>query len=298
MPEAETAKRATGYRERFEANGCLVLQDQLSAATVARLRAAADALMADGEGRGPGDSHYDFEPETLNGRAVIQRIKRPHEISPFFAELARAPEILDIVEELIGPDIRLHHSKINVKMPSVGSPLEWHQDWAFVPHTNPSMAFVSIAIDACTAENGPLHLLTGTHLTGLRDHHHDGYFFGAIDTAAEGVDTAAAETLIGAPGAMSVHHPLIIHGSGHNTSTGPRRILFFEYAAADAWPLFYGVDWDEYESRMVRGKSSQWPRLSDTPIRMPYPRQTKGMIYDLQQQFTKRFFRADSAKNG
>lgn len=280
-------------RGDFARDGAVVLADRLPQEAVAAMRAEIDRLMALGAERAPGDAHFDFEPQAIDGKPAIQRIKRPHEISPLLFELAKSPAILDLVEALIGPDIRLHHSKVNVKMPEVGSPLEWHQDWAFVPHTNPDLAFVSIAVDACTAQNGPLFLLRGTHRQGLRQHHHDGFFDGAIDVAAEKLDTGKAQVLLGPPGTLSIHHPLIVHGSGHNRSSGPRRILFFEYAAADAWPLFYGVEWEEYESRMVRGRSTLTPRLGSEPVRLPWPRRSKGMIYELQQQFARPYFASE-----
>jgi ectoine hydroxylase-related dioxygenase (phytanoyl-CoA dioxygenase family) len=277
--------------ERYATDGYVVVRDALPPEQVAALSAAADALLAAAADRGPGDPHYDFEPDASGGRPVVQRIKRPHEIDERIAALARSPAILDRVDALIGPNIRLHHSKINVKAPQVGSPLEWHQDWAFIPHTNADLAIVAIAIDACEPDNGPMLMLPGSHGGGLRDHHHDGLFYGVIDPRAEALDLDAAVPVLGPVGTMSIHHPLTIHGSGFNRSRSARRLLFFEYAASDAWPLFYGVDWPEYESRMMRGRSTLVPRFGATPVRLPHPRPAPGMIYDLQRSFSNRYFR-------
>ena len=240
----------------------------------------------------------DLEPDLLDGRPVVQRVRKPYEADPFFMELARAPELLDLVRPLIGDHIRLHHGKINVKAPRVGSPLEWHQDWAFIPHTNPSLAIVSILIDDCAQHSGPLQFLPGSHVGPLHPHHHDGVFVGAITPSA--LDLSDARAVTGAAGTVVVHHPMTVHGSGFNLGTGPRRMLFFEYAAADAWPLFYGVEWREFNRRMVCGQPTDAVRLEPVVVRMPYPNPSEGQgrIYDLQRHFEQRHFVPPSADVG
>ena len=52
-------------------------------------------------------------------------------------DLVHHPQILDAVENLIGPNIQLHHTKLNLKPPaSRQARFEWHQDYPFFPHTN------------------------------------------------------------------------------------------------------------------------------------------------------------------
>ena len=60
--------------------------------------------------------------------------------------------ILEIVEQLIGKGLRTNGNKLNMKPPSKGSAVEWHQDWAFYPHTNDDVLAVGIAIDDMTEE--------------------------------------------------------------------------------------------------------------------------------------------------
>jgi ectoine hydroxylase-related dioxygenase (phytanoyl-CoA dioxygenase family) len=290
MPPAASRSGGLDWIESYKRDGFVVLHDVLPPSLVQRLRQAADDMMDVETGRSNPD-HYDFESAQVDGKPVIQRIKRPHEINPALAALTRDSAILDRIAALLGPNLRLHHSKINVKAPEVGATLEWHQDWAFIPHSNSDLAIVSMALDDCTMQSGPLMLLPGSHAGGLRNHHQGGYFQGAIDVEAEGIDTSAAVPVLGPPGTISIHHPLTIHGSGYNRSLAPRRVLFFEYAATDAWPLFYGVKWEEYEARVVRGRSTNEPRFSNTPVRIPEPRATKGMIYDIQKSFSNPYFK-------
>ena len=252
------------------------------------LRETTDRLLAHPDDHA---AFIDWEPDPdPQGRRCVQRIRRPHAVDPFYDRLARSDVLLDAVEAVLGPDLRLHHSKINVKAPHVGSPLEWHQDWAFIPHTHPGLAIVAICLDDCAEENGPIRFLPGSHRGPLHPHHVDDVFYGAIDPATLALQHAVHAT--GPAGTVSIHHPMTVHGSGFNRGTHDRRILFFEYAAADAWPLFYGVEWHEYERRRVRGGPSTAVRLEPMPVRMPYPTGTEGQgrIYDQQKRFARKFF--------
>lgn len=286
-----TTDLASQVKTPFEQQGFAVLHHMLPPAWLEELRATTDEVLR----TAPADAEHakllDWEPEAAGSAAPqVQRIRRPHALHPFYDRLARADFILDAVEALIGPDIRLHHSKINIKAPHVGSPLEWHQDWAFIPHTHTGMAIVAICLDNCAEENGPIRFIPGSHRGPLMEHHSEGTFFGAIDPA--GIDLDSAVHATGQAGMVSIHHPLAIHGSGFNHGTHARRILFYEYASADAWPLFYGVQWDEFNARMVRGRPTAQVRMEAVPVRMPYPTaaQGQGKIYDQQQRFAKKFF--------
>jgi phytanoyl-CoA hydroxylase len=281
----------TQVREPFERDGFVVLPAALPGDWLAQLRVVTDRLQANADRDAALAPYVDWEPTpAADGRLRVQRIHKPHEADPFYDRLARADIVLDAVEALIGPDIRLHHSKINIKPPEVGTPLEWHQDWAFIPHTHPGMAIVAICIDDCEEVNGPIRFLPGSHRGPLHDHHADGVFYGAIDPQA--IDVASAVHATGKAGTVSIHHPFIVHGSGFNHGTHDRRILFLEYAAADAWPLFYGVQWDDYNRRIVRGHATASARMAEVPVRLPYPTaaQGQGKIYDQQQRYAKKFF--------
>ena len=64
-----------------------------------------------------------------------------------FGRLLRTSGVIDPVKQLIGPDLRLHGSKLNMKSAGYGAPVEWHQDWAFYPHTNEDVLAIGIMLD-------------------------------------------------------------------------------------------------------------------------------------------------------
>jgi hypothetical protein len=77
-----------------------------------------------------------------------------------------------------------------------------------------------------------------------------------------------------------------------NTSNRPRRLLLWEYAAADAWPLVGPKTAPaEYDSRIVLGKPPTEIRVREAPVRMPYPPAPhQGSIYENQKDSGNRFF--------
>ena len=93
----------------------------------------------------------------------MRRIKTPHLWHPAYAAMVRHPNILEVLKRLWGPSIRFDVSKLNLKAAGYGAPVEWHQDWAFYPHTNDDLAAVGIMIDDVDEDNGPLLVIPGTH---------------------------------------------------------------------------------------------------------------------------------------
>jgi hypothetical protein len=90
---------------------------------------------------------------------------------------------------------------------------------------------------------------------------------------------------------MSFHHVRAVHGSAQNTSSKPRQLLLFEFAAADAWPLMGVKDFAEFNGRIVAGEPTIEPRLTAAPVRMPLPPAPhQGSIYENQTSAAKRFF--------
>lgn len=276
----------------YHADGYVIVSNLLDPVEVVELRAVTDRIEAAAEGLDTETPVYDFVTSP-DGRTTIERIKKPHRIDPFYTALARHPRILAVLSALIGPNLRLSHSKINMKAANGGAALEWHQDWAFAPHTNMDTCVASLMIDEARPDNGAMQVLAGSHAGPLLEHHgDDGYFNGALDPADPGVHLDRAASLVGPAGTVAFHHPLTIHGSGVNTSGDPRRILFLEYAAADAYPLFYSIDWEDYDGRMVQGVSGPGIRVEKYPVKLPVPSRSGSSIYKIQATLKTRFFAA------
>merc|ERR1711920_107176 len=130
--------------------------------------------------------------------------------------------------------------KLNMKNPGHGSAVQWHQDWAFYPHTNDSILAVGIFLDDVTQENGPMLAVPRTHRGPTYNHHRleDSVFVGGIQTDDCELDFGnECKPITGPRGSVSFHHVRLVHGSDINRSRKPRKIVFLEILAADAWPL-------------------------------------------------------------
>jgi phytanoyl-CoA hydroxylase len=223
----------------------------------------------------------------------VRRIKLPHTHTPVFWELAQYPTLVAILDKLLGPSgVRLHGSKINLKEPHHGSPVEWHQDWAFYPHTNDDLLAVGVMLDDAFLENGPLLVVPGSHKGPVWDHHSDGFFCGAMDPTRKDVDFESAVPLTGRAGSMSFHHVRLVHGSAQNVSPKPRRLLLYEYSAGDAFPLMGIKDLAAWNKALVSGTPTNIARMKDLPVRMPLPPAPRqGSIYENQTTARNKYFK-------
>ncbi|HEU4438650.1 MAG TPA: phytanoyl-CoA dioxygenase family protein [Methylomirabilota bacterium] len=275
------------YRDQ----GYLVVPDVLDRATLDAARVEMARIL---DGARTVTAHtdvYDLEPGHRADDPRVRRVKTPHRFFPIFQRLMRHPTLVAVLQDLIGPAVRLHGSKINLKSPRYGSPVEWHQDWAFYPHTNDDLLAVGVMLDDCTSDNGPLLVVPGSHRGPTFDHHADGYFCGAIDPRRIADEIARAVPLTGRAGAMSFHHVRLVHGSAQNVSSLPRTLLLYEYAAADAWPLMGVSDLADFDARLITGEPSIEPRLVPAPVRMPLPAaRHQGSIYENQSDASRRYF--------
>ena len=278
---------------RYRRDGYIVVEGALSPAEIAELRRVTDALVEQSRMVTTHTNVYDLEPSHSPADPRVRRIKQPHNVDPVFDRTMRHPQIVAILRDLLGPAVRWDESKLNMKAPGYGAAVEWHQDWAFYPQTNDDLCAVGVLMDDCAIENGPLLLIPGSHRGPVYDHHVDGHFAGAMDPAKCHIDFTSAVPCLGPAGSISIHHARAVHGSAVNTSDKPRRLLLYQYCAADAWPLTkQPVDWDAFKSRLLCGNPDfVAPRVTNVPVRLPLPAPKRtGSIYDTQQELKNSYF--------
>jgi ectoine hydroxylase-related dioxygenase (phytanoyl-CoA dioxygenase family) len=271
--------------------GAIVVADVLSAAEVGRLRTVTDDLVQRARGLTTHDDVYDLEDSHTADNPRVRRIKATHLQHPEYARLMRHPKIIAVLQDLWGRDIRFDTAKLNMKSASYGAPVEWHQDWAFYPHTNDNLAAVGIMMDDMAIESGPLMIIPGSHRGPTFDHHAGGIFCGAMDPTNNDVDYASAIPLLGSAGSITVHHVRAVHGSAPNVSDHDRRLLLLQFRAADAWPLLgFSGGIEKYQELMVAGEHRE-PRMAPAPVRLPLPPATQqGSLYENQKGMRNRFF--------
>ncbi len=286
---------SAGQVDAYREEGFIVVENVLSAEEVTALRAVTDGFVERARAVSEHDDVYDLEPSHSAAEPRVRRIKNPHAQHDVYAGIMRHPKVLAILQQLVSPAIRFDTSKLNMKAAGYGAAVEWHQDWAFYPHTNDDLCAVGVMMDDCAVENGPLLCVPGSHKGPVFDHHSDGYFCGAIDPETPGLAVETAKPCIGPAGSISIHHARTTHGSALNTSDKMRRLLLFQYRAADAWPLVAALQpksWEDWQALLLCGDDDPVvPRVTDVPVRLPLPAaKHAGSIYENQRGLKKSYF--------
>jgi hypothetical protein len=283
--------------DAYNETGAIVVPDVLTPAEVRTLSDVTDGFVQRARGLTAHTDVYDLEDSHSPDAPRVRRIKAAHLHDPAYAALARHPKIVAVLQSLWGPDIRFDTAKLNMKCAGFGAPVEWHQDWAFYPHTNDCLAAVGVMFDDMAMENGPLMIVPGSHKGPTFDHHAGGVFCGAMDPSNRDVDYGSAVPLLGRAGSITVHHVRAVHGSAPNVSDRDRRLLLFQFRAADAWPILgFPAGIEAFDRLMVAGVSRE-PRLSPAPVRLPLPpARLQGSLYENQKGMKSRYFERAAAQ--
>ncbi len=285
-----TEEQVDFYRE----NGYLVVENVLRSDELEEAHAIVDDFVEQSRLVSEQSGHFDLEPGHTPENPKVRRLSAPASYHPFFDGLMRDSRILDLLTPLIGSAIRAQGDKLNMKPADGGSPVEWHQDFAHYPHTNDDLCAVGIALDDATEENGCMMVVPDSHRGPILDHHQDGYFIGAISPERDEIDLSSAVPLAMKVGSLSIHHSRTLHGSALNRSGMSRRLLLYQYAAVDAWPLGGVGNWDAFNANILRGAPTYDFRLVSLTARtrLPVGQRRGGGIYELQQPLREKLFAA------
>lgn len=229
----------------------------------------------------------EMEPNQPPEGKSVRRIYEPCSYYERFRALRDSQEVLDCVEQLLGPNLVFHYSKINLKPPEIGSVVEWHQDLTYYPLTNTDSLAVLFYLDDTDKENGCLQVLPGRHLKAPLDHNSDGFFMGRI---TEPIDVSRAVPLVGKAGTAIFMHGLTPHASATNTSNRSRRTLILSYRAADAFPIYTGEKTvkEEMHAVHVRGKRVMKARFNVAEFPIPNQKHSTASLYNLQEESRSR----------
>jgi phytanoyl-CoA hydroxylase len=216
---------------RFNEEGYLVREDLIPAGWVAEIRRDLEDLHERAAEQVPEGVRVSWEHEV--DPAIQRRIKQlmhAELVSPALDRLVRSPEVLDVVESILGPEVSLFHCKLLMKAARDGTITPWHQDYSYwITDTNrPLMLNCMLQIDDATRENGCIQMVPGSHRQGLQEHEREGKVFGKFLPGYFQVREDAVPVPLRAGSAL-FFGPLIIHGSDANRSDGDRRAVTIAY---------------------------------------------------------------------
>ena len=162
----------------------------------------------------------DQNPYSLK-RHASNRVK-PYLLFPWAAELVRHPRILDLGEDVIGPDILVFHTTAWLKPPHSENYVPWHQDATYFGLAPFEHVTAWVALTPSHPESGCVRVIPGFHHKGqlahFDDHNNPLTMLSRGQTLAENIREDDAVDLVLEPGDVSLHHTLIAHSSGPNRS--------------------------------------------------------------------------------
>jgi hypothetical protein len=157
---------------------------------------------------------------------------------PEWLEFARTTEILDMVEQLIGPDLILWGVTIFGKPARDGKATPWHQDGDYYPIEPLETLTVWISLDGSTPEQGCMKYIPGSHRNHQIFSHHfdhrDDYTLAQVIDAGQ-VDLDSARDIVLEAGQISLHDVYLVHGSAANHSDKRRMGLVLRILPATSF---------------------------------------------------------------
>jgi len=261
---------------KFHADGFVVARNAIDEATLAALKKTLADWVEESRARTEnygdtqdGRPRFDLEAGHSAEAPRLRRVNNPAEVSNAYRAVTLDGPVADMVAQLIGPDVKFHHGKINLKLPGTETRVGYHQDFLYTPHTNDDLVTVLVMLDDATRENGCLMIVPGSHREGPVSLWRGDTFVGEIPPEVSAECEARAVPITGRAGDACFMHTSALHGSASNGSDRPRGIYIAVYAAADAIALCPSPLPNRFEGRVLRGKPSRVARLAPGRVELP-----------------------------
>lgn len=275
-------------REFYFSEGYLLLERVIGNDWVRTLRAATDELIGRSRAVTRPDAVWDLEPGHSADAPRLRRVSAPIDQHPAFWAYISESIVGDIVADLVGPDVKFHHSKLNFKWAKGGEEVKWHYDISFWPHTNYSPLTVGTYIYDCGMDQGPLGVIPKSHLGERMYSQYDdhGKWIGCLsDRDLATLPLVTAKYLTGPAGSLTLHNCRTVHGSPRNTSDLGRPLLLNTLSSADAFPYTVNPIRSSKDQAILRGSRALHAHHDPRPCLVP-PDWSAGYqsIFALQQE--------------
>lgn len=264
--------------EAFHRDGFVVAPNAVTPAQLGALRAEIAGWVAESRKHsapfGPptidGRPRFDMGAEHRADAPALRRVNNPSDISAVSMDVVRESAIPDMIADLVGPAVKFHHCKINLKLPGSHTVVDYHQDFAYTPHSNDDVVTALLMVDDVTVDNGALMVVPGSHkgpVYSLFDG--ESRFTGRIDPSLWDGFKAKEVPAIGPAGSVCLMHTRVVHGSEANRTKNPRTLYIAVYSAADALPIWRNPMANPNEGMIVRGKATRQVRFMPGTFEMP-----------------------------
>lgn len=240
---------------QFWEDGCLIIEDLLDENEISTLLEYAE-WVASGEASHIPQTQLQVEPGVVAGKAhaetyadSLRKMSHLAFYDKVFENHARNPKILDIIESLLGANIKLYQDQLFMKPPRIGSRQGYHQDMPLGFHIDPpDMVTCWTALTDSTIENGCLWMIPGTHKFGIIEQSK----WTEYEKMSLAGNLPEERALVMKAGSCSFHHGLILHSSRPNTTSQRRRGYATHYVSAECR---YTGQPEKNDAILMRGES-------------------------------------------
>lgn len=231
VPPATTKE---SIRQFYDTNGYYLAKGVFSPKEVANLEREFDRIV-DQLNRNGEEANARWGGEQMDkigaGKTVVLHTHNVQTYSALWLQALQHEGFLDVVEQILGPDIVLHHSKLFQKPPENGAPFPMHQDWTYFPSIHDTMMAGIIHVSHATDEMGCLRVYPGSHKLGRVE----GTSGMANSDFLDKYPIEGAVALEAEPGDIAFFHYFTLHGSKPNRSSQVRKTVLAQmHAGTDA----------------------------------------------------------------
>jgi ectoine hydroxylase-related dioxygenase (phytanoyl-CoA dioxygenase family) len=222
----------------FDENGYLLLEDLYSPEEVAAMHREMAVLLRDPDRARP-RVKFSYEPEAERERHPIDP-DNPRRVwmvmdtplaGDFWYHNFRDPRVVDVIVDLLGPNIDFHNGKARIKPPGYQSHQGWHQDWPYERHSRPELAAAILYLDDTAPGAAATYVVPGSHRQG--EWEHDGH--NIIPDARVGTPGVP---LCARAGSVAFVHVLVVHRASSNETNRNRSAIINEYKTHEALDLW------------------------------------------------------------
>jgi ectoine hydroxylase-related dioxygenase (phytanoyl-CoA dioxygenase family) len=228
-------------------DGYAIVRGFFSRIEIAEIAAAIDQLYAEGTAHGRcfrhGNLFYNVAREGEGGEPLVRMVQWPSYHQPVMNSVRLDTRFADLVEPLIGSDLKQIINQVHWKVPGSLGDFAWHQDSRFrrpaTAYRNLATSYVQtgLAIDPHTPESGCMRFVPRSHLRGDLDMDCSKKALGTAMTddvlEAVGLSDSDAIDLVLEPGDLALWSPYLVHGSGKNRSDHKRRLYINGYVRSE-----------------------------------------------------------------
>ena len=258
-------------RQLYFENGCVRLEGLISVDWIERLRAASFEMIERSRTVAKNDKIFVLEKGHSCETPRLKRVTSPVSHHEEFWHFASTSKIVEVVSDVVGPNVRFHHSKLNYMWADGGQRFDWHQDIQAWPHTNYSPVTVVLLMEDVEMDQGPLVAIKGSHtgpLYNLYDER-DNFVIRIDDTELNWITEDVKEYMVGAAGTVFLLNCRTIHGSTTNHSSRKRPLLLNVYSSADAFPYGANPIPSKFDGVIVKGVPARWSHHDPRPCQVP-----------------------------